>query len=144
KTYGHVSDGMIASARELGLGDEHDGILRLASLGLDPEVGTDAITLLGLDDVAVEVNVTPDRGYAFSVRGIAREYANSTGATLRDPLEAPELIAGAAERRAATGYPVSLADDAPIRGRNGCIVFTAAVVRGLDPTVPTPPWMVSR
>ncbi|MGN6761042.1 MAG: phenylalanine--tRNA ligase subunit beta, partial [Leifsonia sp.] len=66
KTYGHVSDGMIASARELGLGEEHDGILRLSTLGLDPEVGTDAVALLGLDDAAVEVNVTPDRGYAFS------------------------------------------------------------------------------
>jgi phenylalanyl-tRNA synthetase beta chain len=45
KTYGHVSDGMIASARELGLGDEHDGILRLASLGLDPELGADAVSM---------------------------------------------------------------------------------------------------
>jgi len=144
KTYGHVSDGMIASARELGLGDEHDGILRLATLGLDPEVGTDAIALLGLDDVAVEVNVTPDRGYAFSIRGIAREYSNSTGAPLRDPLLDPALVASATERRSATGYPVRFADDAPVRGRNGCIVFTAAVVRGVDPTVPTPAWMVSR
>ncbi len=144
KTYGHVSDGMIASARELGLGDEHDGILRLSTLGLDPEVGSDAIALLGLDDVAVEVNVTPDRGYAFSIRGIAREYANSTGAALRDPLLAPELATAAAERREATGYPVRFADEAPIRGRDGCIVFTAAVVRGVDATAPTPSWMVSR
>ncbi|HNP16306.1 MAG TPA: phenylalanine--tRNA ligase subunit beta, partial [Terrimesophilobacter sp.] len=85
KTYGHVSDGMIASARELGLGDEHDGILRLAELGLDAEVGTDALPLLGLDDWAVEVNITPDRGYALSIRGIAREYSHATGATFRDP-----------------------------------------------------------
>ncbi|MDP4586518.1 MAG: phenylalanine--tRNA ligase subunit beta, partial [Microbacteriaceae bacterium] len=77
KTYGHVSDGMIASAKELGLGDEHNGILRLAELGLDPEVGTDAIELLGLDDFAVEINVTPDRGYAMSIRGVAREYAHA-------------------------------------------------------------------
>ncbi|MDP4688326.1 MAG: phenylalanine--tRNA ligase subunit beta, partial [Pontimonas sp.] len=75
KTYGHTSDGMIASAKELGLGEDHSGILRLATLGLDVPVGTDAITLLGLDDVAVEVNVTPDRGYALSIRGIAREVA---------------------------------------------------------------------
>ncbi len=88
KTYGHVSDGMIASARELGLSDEHEGILRLTELGLDPEVGTDAIRLLGLDDAAVEINVTPDRGYALSIRGIAREYGASTGAAFRDPAEA--------------------------------------------------------
>src|SRR5690606_40801872 len=78
---------MIASARELGLGDEHDGILVLSSLGIDAPVGTDAIRLLGLDDVAVEINVTPDRGYAFSIRGVAREYAHATGAEFRDPAE---------------------------------------------------------
>ena len=87
KTYGHVSDGMIASARELGLGEEHNGILRLVELGIDAPVGTDAIALLGLDDVAVEINVTPDRGYALSIRGVAREYSHSTGAAFRDPAE---------------------------------------------------------
>ncbi len=137
KTYGHVSDGMIASARELGMGDEHDGILRLAELGLDPEPGADAIALLGLDDSAVEVNVTPDRGYAFSIRGIAREYAHSTGAAFRDP-------ADAIEAPAASGYPLEIADAAPVRGRAGCSVFSVRVVRGIDPTRPTPPWMASR
>jgi len=137
KTYGHVSDGMIASARELGMGDEHDGILRLAELGLDPEPGTDAIALLGLDDSAVEVNVTPDRGYAFSIRGIAREYSHSTGAAFRDP-------AAAIEAPAASGYPLEITDAAPVRGRAGCSVFSVRVVRGIDPTRPTPPWMASR
>jgi phenylalanyl-tRNA synthetase beta chain len=137
KTYGHVSDGMIASARELGMGEEHDGILRLADLGLDPEPGTDAIGLLGLDDAAVEVNVTPDRGYAFSIRGIAREYSHSTGATFRDP-------ADAVEAPAASGYPLQITDAAPVRGRAGCAVFSVRVVRGIDPTRPTPPWMASR
>ena len=137
KTYGHVSDGMIASARELGLGDEHDGILRLTELGLDPEVGVDAIALLGLDDAAVEVNVTPDRGYAFSIRGIAREYSHSTGAAFRDPADAVEVVD-------ATGYDVTIDDRAPIRGRAGCSVFTARVVRGIDPARPTPLWMASR
>lgn len=137
KTYGHVSDGMIASARELGLGEEHDGILRLASLGLDPEVGTDAIALLGLDDAAVEVNVTPDRGYAFSIRGIAREYSNSTGAALRDPALAVDVVP-------ADGFSVTITDDNPIRGKRGVSVFESRVVRGIDASRPTPPWMVSR
>lgn len=137
KTYGHVSDGMIASARELGLGDEHDGILRLTTLGLDPEVGTDAIALLGLDDLAVEVNVTPDRGYALSIRGIAREYAHSTGSVFRDP-------AALAVAPRGTGFSVVLDDRAPIRGRRGCDAFVTRVVRGIDQSRTTPAWMVSR
>ncbi|MBU1249541.1 MAG: phenylalanine--tRNA ligase subunit beta [Actinobacteria bacterium] len=137
KTYGHLSDGMIASARELGLGEEHDGILRLAELELDPEVGTDAIALLGLDDVAVEVNVTPDRGYTLSLRGIAREYSNSTGAVFRDPASSLEIGVG-------EGFSVTIDDQAPVRGRRGCDVFVTRAVRGIDPTRPSPPWMVAR
>ncbi len=137
KTYGHVSDGMIASAKELGLGDEHSGILRLTELGLDPEVGTDAIALLGLDDFAVEINVTPDRGYAMSIRGVAREYAHSTGVAFRDPAEAVTIAP-------ATGFSVTLKDDAPIRGQQGCTGFVARVVRGLDRSAQTPSWMVKR
>jgi len=139
KTYGHVSDGMIASGRELGLSEDHEGILRLATLGLDPEVGTDALSLLGLDDSAVEVNVTPDRGYAFSIRGIAREYAHATGALFRDPALAVELPSPPP-----AGFPVTIDDKAPIRGRTGCSVFVTRVVRGVNPEWPTPPWMVAR
>ena len=138
KTYGHTSDGMIASARELGLGDEHDGILLLKSLGLDPELGTDAIELLGLNDFAVEINVTPDRGYAFSIRGVAREYSHSTGAAFRDPVDAVPLITPTAT------FPVVINDEAPIRGKKGVSVFESRVVRGVDPSRPTPPWMVAR
>ncbi|MEV8266465.1 phenylalanine--tRNA ligase subunit beta [Microbacterium sp. NPDC076911] len=139
KTYGHISDGMIASARELGLGDEHDGILRLVELGIDAPAGTDAIGLLGLDDVAVDVNVTPDRGYALSIRGIAREYSHATGAAFRDPgLRAEtELAPG-------TGFPVAVNDEAPIRGRVGASEFIVRVVRDVDPTKPTPAWMIAR
>ncbi|EAR25225.1 phenylalanyl-tRNA synthetase, beta subunit [marine actinobacterium PHSC20C1] len=137
KTYGHVSDGMIASTRELGLGDEHDGILVLSSLGLDPEIGTNAIELLGLDDFAVEINVTPDRGYAMSIRGVAREFALSTGATYTDPAGAPTLTE-------ASGYSVVVNDESPIRGRGGVRAFVTRVVRNVDVTKPTPSWMITR
>ncbi len=139
KTYGHVSDGMIASAKELGLGDEHSGILRLVELGVDAPVGTDAIALLGLDDVAIEINVTPDRGYALSLRGVAREYSHATGAAFRDPADRAwdEVAPGA-------GFPIAVEDTAPIRGRVGASEFVVRVVRDVDPSRPTPPWMAAR
>ena len=139
KTYGHVSDGMIASARELGLGDEHNGILVLSDLGLDAPVGTDAIALLGLDDVAVEINVTPDRGYAFSLRGVAREYSHATGAVFRDPAERDF-----ADLQPGSGHTAIVDDTAPVRGRVGASEFVTRVVRGVDPARPTPPWMIAR
>jgi phenylalanyl-tRNA synthetase beta chain len=147
KTYGHVSDGMIASARELGLGEEHDGILRLASHGLDPEVGADATALLGLDDWAVEINVTPDRGYAFSIRGVAREYAHATGAAFRDPAVLGGRVASDDGAHVSTpgSRPAPVIDDrAPIRGRVGSTVFVTRTVRGIDAGRPTPPWMIAR
>ncbi|MDF2491744.1 MAG: phenylalanine--tRNA ligase subunit beta, partial [Microbacterium sp.] len=137
KTYGHVSDGMIASAKELGLGSEHSGILRLVELGIDAPVGTDAIELLGLDDVAVEINVTPDRGYALSMRGVAREYSHATGAAFRDPAERPVDDPG-------TGFDVAVDDRDPIRGRRGVHEFVVRAVRGVDATRPTPTWMTTR
>ncbi|WP_394279681.1 phenylalanine--tRNA ligase subunit beta [Microbacterium sp.] len=140
KTYGHVSDGMIASAKELGLGDEHSGILRLTELGLDPEVGTDAIALLGLDDVAVDINVTPDRGYALSLRGAAREYAHATGGQFRDPgLRAFEEL-----EQPTGGFEVTVDDTAPIHGNVGASEFVVRIVRDVDPSRPTPPWMRAR
>jgi phenylalanyl-tRNA synthetase beta chain len=140
KTYGHVSDGMIASARELGLGDEHSGILRLAELGIDAPTGTDAIHLLGLDDVAVEINVTPDRGYALSIRGVAREYSHATGAAFRDPADR----AWDDLQQPADGFAVTVDDVDPIRGRVGASEFVVRVVRDVDPTMPTPAWMIAR
>jgi phenylalanyl-tRNA synthetase beta chain len=139
KTYGHLSAGMIASVRELGIGEDHDGILVLSRIGLDPGIGTDAMELLGLYDQAAEINVTPDRGYAFSIRGVAREYAHATGTEFTDPaskVNAPAVLSG--------GYGVKINDDAPIYGKPGCDRFVARTVRGVDATRPTPPWMSSR
>lgn len=140
KTYGHVSDGMIASAKELGLGNEHSGILRLVDLGIDAPVGADAIALLGLDDIAVEINVTPDRGYALSLRGVAREYAHATGADFRDPGAGHD----AARQRTPQGFSITVDDAAPIRGRVGARQFVVRVVRDVDASRPTPPWMITR
>lgn len=136
-TYGHISDGMMASAKELALNEDHGGIIRLHEMGLDPKVGSDAIELLNLADTAAEINVTPDRGYAFSIRGVAREYAHATGAEFRDP-------AGNAQPEIAGGFEVSIDDVAGIRGKVGCDRFVLRTVRGVDATKPTPPWMMTR
>lgn len=138
KTYGHVSDGMICSSRELGLGDEHDGIIVLTELGLDGAPGDDAIALLGLDRVTLDVNVTPDRGYQLSMRGIAREYAMLKGQPFRDPADITT------DQPTDTGFPVVLADESPIHGEPGCSRFTALTVTGIDPTARTPFWMARR
>ncbi|NNM44670.1 phenylalanine--tRNA ligase subunit beta [Knoellia koreensis] len=146
KTYGHVSNGMICSAAELGLGEDHSGIIVLGEL-LGPEAaaglkpGDDAIELLGLADEVVEVNVTPDRGYCFSMRGIAREYALSSGAAYRDPADPAALPVDAPGEG---GYAVHLTDEAPVDGRAGCDRYIARVVRGVDTTATSPQWMQKR
>ncbi|WP_029089862.1 phenylalanine--tRNA ligase subunit beta [Brevibacterium album] len=144
KTYGHVSDGMICSARELGLGDDHDGIIVLSRLGLGPEQlaqlapGDDAKALLGLDRTTLDVNVTPDRGYQLSMRGIAREYAMLKGQPFADPADVDVDAPGG------EGFPVELDDAAPIHGVPGCSRFTAVTVTGIDASARTPFWMRRR
>lgn len=136
-TYGHVSDGMIASGRELNLSDDHDGILRLETMGLDPKVGTDAIELLGLSDSAAEINVLPDRGYCLSVRGVAREYSHATGRDFRDPSGNAHPVHG-------EGFGLVVNDTAPIRSRKVSQSFVLRSVTGIDATKPTPTWMRAR
>ncbi|GAA1415689.1 phenylalanine--tRNA ligase beta subunit [Glutamicibacter uratoxydans] len=139
KTYGHTSAGMIASSRELGIGEDHDGIIVLSRLGLDPELGTDVMELFGLNDQTAEINVTPDRGYCFSIRGVAREYGLATGTEYTDPA-AIVKVSAATE----AGHEVVLKDEAPIYGVPGCTRFVTREVTGIDPTRPTPRWMASR
>jgi phenylalanyl-tRNA synthetase beta chain len=142
KTYGHISDGMICSARELDLGDDHAGILVLSTLGIGVEgelaPGVDAIPLLGLAEEVLEINVTPDRGYCFSLRGVAREYAQATGGEFHDPAGVELPPAGPA------GYEVRIDDVAPLRGRVGCDRYVARIVRGVDASRPSPFWMQRR
>ena len=155
KTYGHVSDGMICSARELGIGEDHSGIIVLqqwlAEHGHEgeepPAPGTDAISILGLGEEVLEINVTPDRGYCFAMRGVAREYSHSTGARFTDPADAtntglyPNGVAGAGQG----GYDVVVPEDPqPIHGRPGCDRYVARLVRGIDPSAPSPTWMQDR
>ncbi|MFC4949563.1 phenylalanine--tRNA ligase subunit beta [Pseudonocardia sp. GCM10023141] len=130
KTYGHISDGMIASVRELGIGSEHAGILVLPPGTAEP--GAQARPILGLDESVIELNVTPDRGYCFAVRGLARELACSLDVPFADP-------AAAVDVPAATGdaWPVTLAD-------SGCLRFVARRVDGVDPAAPAPWWMQRR
>ena len=84
ETYGKTSNGMICSARELGISDEHSGIIVLPE-GVAP-IGADAIALLEINDLIIDVAVNPDRGYALSIRGLARELAASLKVGFTDPV----------------------------------------------------------
>lgn len=130
KTYGHVSDGMICSARELGLGDDHQGILVLPP---DLPIGADAIDRLELRDTVLDMETTTDRGYQMSVRGIALELAHAFDAPYRDP--AADVAVPEPDDR---GWPVRIED--PV----GCDRFSARVVTGLDPAAPSPLWLRRR
>ncbi|KAE8126420.1 MULTISPECIES: phenylalanine--tRNA ligase subunit beta [Bifidobacterium] len=153
KTYGHVSDGMCASERELGLGDDHNGIILLRHYGFSPKEyealkpGDDAMHLLHLDQPLLEINITPDRGYAFSYRGVAREYHHSTGAAYTDPvkeLAAKAPVTAGLDPRSVTDIEVSIEDDNPIHGVAGCDRYHARVIKGFDPEAHTPNWMRRR
>ncbi|GAB7191065.1 phenylalanine--tRNA ligase subunit beta [Kineococcus sp. NUM-3379] len=146
RTYGHVSDGMICSAKELGLGEDHAGIIVLERFlgGEVPAPGTDAVALLGLAEETVEVNVTPDRGYCFSIRGIAREYAHATSRPVAGALRDPAAVEVREPAEPGEGPAVRLADEAPLRGRAGCDRFVTRLVRGLDPAAVSPAWLQRR
>ncbi len=126
--YGRMSAGMICSAAELDLGDDHTGILVLPP---DAPLGADFVDYAGLRDVVLDIAVTPDRGYALSVRGIARELASAYGVHYTDPA-GPAV---AEDTAAGEVYPASIADP------TACDRFVLREVRGLDPAAGTPLWM---
>ena len=103
KLFGVMSHGMLASARELGLGDGGWASDGLWILDADAPLGADLAEWLTLDDPVLEVKVNPDRGYANSVLGVARDVAAMTGA----PLRLPEVPAAP---QAGVGVPVEIED----------------------------------
>jgi phenylalanyl-tRNA synthetase beta chain len=131
KTYGHVSAGMICSTAELGLGDDgQGGIIVLPADAGAP--GDDAFPVLGLRDEVIEFEINPDRAYALSLRGVARDAALAFRAPYTDP--AAREVPPADDQ----GYPVAVDDP------QGCPVFVARTVSGIDPAAPTPGWMARR
>ncbi|MGW5878385.1 phenylalanine--tRNA ligase subunit beta [Nocardiopsis terrae] len=130
KTYGKTSAGMICSATELGLWEDHTGIVVLPE-GFG-EVGADAIGALGLREDVLDIAVTPDRGYALSMRGVARDTAALYQVDFRDPAEVDVA------EPVGPGHPVAIADPA-LADR---IVLRGAT--GFDPEAPTPLWMKRR
>jgi phenylalanyl-tRNA synthetase beta chain len=133
ETYGKTSDGMICSARELGLGDDHSGIMTFAQGTV--RIGEDAIAGLMINDVIFDVAVNPDRGYALSIRGIAREVAGSLGLKFTDPVDALRDLTFAE-----TGKGVS----AKIADKSTASVFYLRTLSNFDPSATTPLWMRRR
>ncbi|GLU48131.1 phenylalanine--tRNA ligase subunit beta [Nocardiopsis ansamitocini] len=129
-TYGRMSAGMICSASELQLWDDPSGIIVLPAGIAEP--GSDAYALLGVRDDVLDIAVTPDRGYALSMRGVAREAAALYDVAFTDPAG---LAAPAVEK---DGYPATVADSA-ICGR-----YVLRGATGFDPALPSPPWMRRR
>ena len=126
---GIESQGMLASARELGLAEASGGILELPA---DAPLGKSLREYLALDEPVLDVNVAPNRGDAMSVLGIAREVAALTGKPVKGPrIQAPP-------RQSTASFPVRLA--AP----DACPRFGGCVVRGIDNRMPTPLFMRER
>ncbi len=131
-TYGRVSDGMIASERELALGDDHNGIIVLPPGSA--AAGESGYDVLGLGDEVLDIAVTPDRGYALSIRGIAREVATAYGLPFADPaLVDPESLLPAPAAQSPHGCSIS---DPSTADR-----FVLRSIAGLDPQALSPQWM---
>ncbi|MEW5709157.1 MAG: phenylalanine--tRNA ligase subunit beta [Pseudomonadota bacterium] len=126
---GVVSQGMLCSARELGLSQEASGLMELPA---DAPVGVDLREALDLDDRLFTLKLTPNRSDCLSVAGVAREVAAITATSLRLPEIEP--VAASIE----DALPVQV--DAP----DACPLYCGRVIRGVNPAAPTPDWMVQR
>lgn len=129
KLRGVESFGMLCSARELGLSEDHSGLLELAP---DAPIGADVRKLLGLDDLSFTVKLTPNRADCLSIAGIARELAALTGAPLTLPQVEP-LATQIDDRR-------EIVLDAPAAGPRYC----GRIIRGVNARAASPDWMKQR
>ncbi len=140
KIRGETSRGMLCSAKELGLGADHAGILELPA---ELEPGRDLVEALGLDDVRMEIEVTANRGDLLSHVGVAREAAPDGVAGVR----LPEVEGGAGAPEPGFERGGGEARGAGIRIRieepDLCRRYLGAVIRGVE-VGPSPPWLVSR
>lgn len=140
KIRGAISNGMLCSARELALGEEHDGILELDTAA---PPGTPFLAAIPVGDVRFVVDVTPNRPDLLSHLGLAREIAAATGTTVRIPpvpgsagTSVPAAIAAPRSARAG-GVEVTLED------ATGCPRYMGVVVRGVT-VGPSPAWLAER
>ena len=129
KLRGVESSGMLCSARELGLTDDHAGLLVLDA---DAPVGRDVRAVLGLDDAYLTLKLTPNRGDCLSMLGIARDVAAIANATLKVP-KAPPVANAVVDAR-----PVRITE------RKACGHYFGRVIRGIDANARTPAWMARR
>jgi len=127
KLRGVDSFGMACSARELGLSDDHSGLMELP---LDAPLGADIRDFLELDDYAIEVELTPNRADCLSIQGIARDVSASCSVKLT--AEVIEPITASIN----DSIEVTLVAD------QDCPRYVGRIIRGIDPTAPTPLWMV--
>ena len=125
---GVESNGMMCSARELQLGEDHDGIIELPA---DAPVGASFADYAGLDDPVFDVAITPNRQDCMGVRGIARDLAAAGLGTLK-PLEVPSI-------EGSFDNPVEIRVEDP----DGCPAFYGRTVRGVT-NGPSPEWMQRR
>jgi phenylalanyl-tRNA synthetase beta chain len=129
KLRGVDSFGMLCSARELKLSDDHGGLLELAA---DAQVGADVRQVLALDDTVFTLKLTPNLGHALSVFGIAREVSALTGSPLLTPV-IPAVKPTHDQR-----LPVE------VQAADLCGRFSGRIVRGVNTKAQTPAWMVDR
>ncbi len=138
KKYGRVSQGMICAVDELGIGEDHSGILILPP---DTPLGVDFVSYARLRDDVLDITVNPDRGYAVSIRGVARELASAYQVPYTDPaltFVPGEDASGVDERAAGAPWPAAIADP------SACDRFVLREVRHFNPKARSPLWMQVR